>query len=340
MSGTLGEETAVRALKSGAQDYLMKSNLKRLVPAIQRELHECQQRRERCQHLESQVQQLQKFEAIGQLAGGIAHDFNNVLGAISGWAELACGETEPGSRLRSRLQKILDQTKRAAQLTRAPAGVRAPASAQAQAPGPQHPDRREHMNLLRRLIGAQIEIRIHPGDALRVTLADPSQLDQVIMNLCVNARDAMPDGGTLDIRTWNVEVDEDFCRLQTYGKPGSYVAMSVSDTGIGMDRRVIDHIFEPFFTTKEMGKGTGLGLATVYGIVKQHNGFISTWKASPARAPPSRCTSRPKAARPMSARQNLTIDRGAATRLFCWPKTTTACGNRRRRCWRSWDTAC
>jgi len=272
VSGTLGEETAVAALKVGAQDYVMKTNLKRLVPAVQRELREVSDRRER-RKLENHVMELQKFEAIGRLAGGIAHDFNNVLGAIMGWAELAYDEAPPGSRMQDRLQKIRDQAAGAARLT-----------AQLLAFARKQVLQRKRVNLnvlveegtalLRRVIGAQIDVRIVPAADLRVTIVDRAQIEQVLMNLCLNARDAMPRGGMLIIETQNVEIDEDFCRSHSYARPGSYVLLSVSDTGFGMDAATIQHIFEPFFTTKELGKGTGLGLATVYGVVKQHDGFV------------------------------------------------------------------
>ena len=137
----------------------------------------------------------------------------------------------------------------------------------------------EGTSLLRRVIGEDIEVSLHPAANLRVPLADPVQIDQVLMNLCLNARDAMPKGGRLVIATQNVDIDEDYCRLHTYYiRPGSYVLLAVSDTGIGMDAATIDRNFEPFFfTTKEIGKGTGLGLATVFGIVKQHGGFINVY---------------------------------------------------------------
>jgi CheY-like chemotaxis protein len=132
----------------------------------------------------------------------------------------------------------------------------------------------EGMSLLRRVIGEQIEVRVVAGCDLRVAVVDPAQIEQVLMNLCLNARDAMPQGGRLIIETQNIEIDREYCRLHAYAREGSFVVMSVSDTGTGMDAATAGRIFEPFFTTKEIGKGTGLGLATVYGIVKQHDGFI------------------------------------------------------------------
>jgi two-component system cell cycle sensor histidine kinase/response regulator CckA len=272
VSVEVGEDTAVAALKNGAQDYLMKSNLKRLVPAVQRAMRDTEERKER-KHLEQHVQQLQKFEAIGRLAGGIAHDFNNILGAILGWAEMGHAEAQPGTRFRERFQKIREQSLRAAKLT-----------SQLLAFGRKQILQtrkvnlnilvQEEMSLLERIIGEQIEVQVLAAPDLCVTLVDPAQIEQVLMNLCLNARDAMPGGGQLIIETQNVEIGEEYCRDHAYGRPGSYVLLSVSDTGVGMDTATVERIFEPFFTTKEMGRGTGLGLATVYGIVKQHGGFI------------------------------------------------------------------
>ena len=272
VSGTMGEETAVAALQNGAQDYLMKTNLKRLVPAVQRALREAEGRRQRKQ-MEQQVQQLRKFEAIGKLTGGIAHDFNNVIGVVLGWAEMGCEETPPESRLHHHFQKIRDQAFWAARLT-----SQLLAFARRQVLQQRKLNLNtlvvEGMSLLHRVIGEQIEIRVLAAPDLNITLVDPTQIEQVLMNLCLNARDAMPEGGQLIIETQNVEIEEEYCRTHPYAKQGSYVLLAVSDTGIGMDAATTERVFEPFFTTKEVGKGTGLGLATVYGVVKQHGGFI------------------------------------------------------------------
>jgi two-component system, cell cycle sensor histidine kinase and response regulator CckA len=272
VSGTMGEEVAVAALRDGAQDYLMKTNLKRLVPAVQRALQDDEDRKHRKQ-MEQQVQQLQKFEAIGRLAGGIAHDFNNVIGAILGWAEIGCGEAQPGTVFHDRFQKIRNQADWAGRLT-----SQLLAFARRQMLQPRKTDLNdlvvEGMSLLRRVIGEQIEVRVVAGPDLRAAMVDRAQIEQVLMNLCLNARDAMPQGGRLTIETQNIEIDEEFCRLHPYARRGSFVLLTVSDSGVGMDVATTKRIFEPFFTTKEMGKGTGLGLATVYGVVKQHEGFI------------------------------------------------------------------
>ena len=275
VSGTIGEETAVAALKQGAQDYLMKDNLKRLLPAIERELLESQHRRER-KHLEQHVQQLQKFEAIGRLAGGIAHDFNNVLGVIMGWAQIGCDESLTDSATHKKFEAILQQARRAAALT-----AQLLAFARRQILQPENLNLndvvRQTITLLQAGMGKEIEFEIILSPDVQTVRADPTQVEQVLMNLCFNARDAMPKGGRLTLETRDIEIDEKLTHLHPHSRAGQYALLSVSDTGVGMDAATLDRIFEPFFTTKEMGKGTGLGLATVYGIVKQHGGFINVY---------------------------------------------------------------
>ena len=226
--------------------------------------------------LEKQLVQAQKFEAIGQLAGGVAHDFNNMIGAILGWADLGIEETELGSRLHRHFQKVHQQAQRAASLTR-----QLLAFARRQILEPRNIDLNqtvvETVSLLEKVIGSNIEIKANLAPNLAVVRADPIQIEQVLMNLCINARDAMPDGGSMLIETSNARLDDRFCTLQPLARPGDYVVLSVNDTGIGMDAATLDRIFEPFFTTKELGKGTGLGLATVYGIVRQHGGFLHVY---------------------------------------------------------------
>jgi two-component system, cell cycle sensor histidine kinase and response regulator CckA len=272
VSGTIGEEVATDAMRIGAQDYVMKSNLKRLVPAVQRELRDVEERKER-RRLDRRVQQLEKFEAIGRLVGGIAHDFNNMICAIMGWAEMGCAETQPEARMHSRFQKIREQSLRAGKLTSQLLTFAAGKIVQ-----PRKINLnvlvQEEMSLLARIIGADIQVRVVAAPELHGTFADPSQIEQVLMNLCLNARDAMPDGGQLLIETQNVEIDGEFCREHAFARPGSYVQLSVCDTGTGMDEETLERMFEPFFTTKGGDKGTGLGLATVHAIVKQHDGFI------------------------------------------------------------------
>ncbi|MFZ0213696.1 MAG: response regulator [Candidatus Acidiferrales bacterium] len=223
--------------------------------------------------LENQLRQAQKFEAIGQLAGGIAHDFNNMLGAILGWVELGVEESPGQELLQSYFRKIQHQADRAAALTR-----QLLAFARRQTLEPRNIDLnvavRDVTGLLSKVIGSNIEITLNLAANLPAVRADSTQAGQVIMNLCLNARDAMPQGGQLEIHTAAVEVDEAMCHCHKDAKPGAYARLGVRDTGTGMDAATLERIFEPFFTTKEIGKGTGLGLATVYGIVKQHNGFM------------------------------------------------------------------
>src|SRR5437016_1834470 len=273
VSGTIGEHAAVAALKVGAQDYLMKTNLGRLVPAIEREIREAEQRK---QHkvLEHQVHQLRRFEAIGRLAGGVAHDFNNMIGAIIGWADIGFEQAPSGTKMQETFHKIRPQAERPEVLTR-----QLLAFARRQVLKPRNTNvnqlAQEEMALLRNVIGERVDVELSFTEDPWVAWADPGQIEQVLMNLCLNAKDAMLDGGRLLVETRNVEIGEDYHRIHAYALPGRYVLLRVADTGEGMDATTIEHIFEPFFSTKEQGKGTGLGLATVYGIVKQHKGFIS-----------------------------------------------------------------
>jgi signal transduction histidine kinase len=272
LSGTIGEEIAVNAMRAGAQDYVINGHAARLLPAIQRELREAEIRRERKQ-MEQRLRQLEKFEALGKLAGGVAHDFNNVIGAIMGWAELGVDRVAWDSPEAKLFRNIGEQATRAAALTQ-----QLLAYARRQVLEPKNINLNQMVSetatLLQKAIGEQIEVKMVLAPDLRITRADPSQIEQVIMNLCFNSRDAMPKGGQLLIETHNVDLDSHFCRRHADAQPGRHIRLSVCDTGVGMDPGTMERIFEPFFTTKEVGKGTGLGLATVLGIVKQHGGFL------------------------------------------------------------------
>jgi hypothetical protein len=223
--------------------------------------------------LESQLRQAQKMEAVGQLAGGVAHDFNNLLMVIKGHTELLLNVLEPADQVTRKIEQIDHAADRAAALTR-----QLLAFSRLQVLQPQiinvNSIIEEMGKLLPRLIGEDIELAIRTDKDLGRIRADASQMEQVIMNLAVNARDAMPNGGKLVIETANADLDHGYTLSHPFMKPGTYIQLVVTDSGIGMDAETQSHIFEPFFTTKEKGKGTGLGLATVYGIVKQSGGFI------------------------------------------------------------------
>jgi PAS domain S-box-containing protein len=226
--------------------------------------------------LGEQFRQAQKMEAIGRLAGGIAHDFNNLLGIIIGYAEILQESTREGHSDRECVDEILRSGQRAASLTR-----QLLAFSRQQVLEPKIIDLNvvvaDMEKLLRRLIGEDIELNTSPERELHRIKADQGQLEQVLLNLAVNARDAMPNGGRLTIKTRNVTMGASEVQRYSYPvKPGDYVQLSVSDTGTGMDSATQARIFEPFFTTKEKGKGTGLGLSTVYGVVKQSDGYIET----------------------------------------------------------------
>jgi signal transduction histidine kinase/ActR/RegA family two-component response regulator len=223
--------------------------------------------------LEAQIAQTNKMEALGRLAGGVAHDFNNLLQVIHGYSELTQTELPPDHASLNNLAQISTATGRAADLVR-----QLLTFSRREAFKPLALDVNDLladlMKMIARLIGEQVDVIVRPGDSLPAVSADPAQLRQVLINLCVNARDAMPDGGRLLVTTSAVELDERFCAEHRLPRAGTYVQIEVSDNGTGIPPAVRERIFEPFFTTKEVGKGTGLGLATVYGIMRQHDGLV------------------------------------------------------------------
>lgn len=226
--------------------------------------------------MEHRLRHVQKMEAIGRLAGGIAHDFNNVLGVIFGYCSMLMDKLESDGELYPLAANISKSVQRGATLTR-----QLLAFSRQQVLQPQVIDINAHFKgfegLLRRVIGEDIQLSVVARNADLRLRADPDQLEQVIMNLVVNARDAMPSGGKLTIETAELTVDEEYCSRNPETKPGDYVMIAISDTGCGMDRDTLARVFEPFFTTKEQGKGTGLGLATVYGIIKQSGGNVTVY---------------------------------------------------------------
>ncbi len=224
----------------------------------------------------AQLQQAQKMESVGRLAGGVAHDFNNMLGVILGQTEMALEEMDTAQPLFANLQEVHKAAERSADLTR-----QLLTFARKQTIAPKVIDINKTvegmLKILRRLIGEDMDLHWKPGRNLGPVKVDPSQIDQLLANLCVNARDAISGVGKITIETDNIVFGEAWCADHPGSVPGDYVLLAVSDNGCGMDRETLSHLFEPFFTTKEIGKGTGLGLASVYGMVKQNNGFINVY---------------------------------------------------------------
>jgi two-component system cell cycle sensor histidine kinase/response regulator CckA len=267
VSGSVGEDLAVAAMQAGATDYIMKDRLQRLAPAVTRAVEATAERRERRQ-LEHRLQQSQRMEAVGRLAAGVAHDFNNVLTVVLGSTELILLDLPAESPLRDEVEVVQEAATRAIDLIRQLLAFGARQVLQ-----PRVLDLNELVNtvsrMLRRLISEDVQLVIRLAPDLGRVRVDPGQIEQVLVNLAVNARDAMPKGGRLTIETANVTV-----AAEPGSAPGPRVLLQVSDTGTGMDAETQARIFEPFFTTKARGKGTGLGLATVYGIVRQSGGHI------------------------------------------------------------------
>src|SRR6185436_13162219 len=280
LTGLDDEVMANQAVRRGAQDYLVKGRLDgTLLARAARYAVERKQSEKALRESEARLRQSQKMEGIGQLAGGIAHDFNNLLTVINSYSDMLLGEVGvEHSFVRNGLDQIKEAGHRAAPLTR-----QLLAFTRQQVLEPKILDLNESVStmakLLRRLIGEDIALVLCPHPALGRVKVDPGQVEQVIMNLAVNARDAMPGGGQLTIETTNVEVGRIDADQHPSIDPGSYVMLEVRDTGCGMGADTQAHIFEPFFTTKGLGKGTGLGLATVYGIVKQSGGSIGVSSA-------------------------------------------------------------
>jgi len=224
-------------------------------------------------HLEEQLRHAQKMEAVGQLAGGVAHDFNNLLQAILGYGEMALEDTESATEVHAEMEEVVKAAREATTLVRQ---LLAFSRRQVLHFDPVNLNQvlADLSNMIRRVIGEHIEFNVRQDIELGPVYADRGQIQQVLMNLCVNARDAMPGGGTISVATRNAVLEDAFCQAHPWAKPGRYACLTVRDTGCGMNEETLEQIFDPFFTTKEGSTGTGLGLATVYGIVRQHNGII------------------------------------------------------------------
>jgi two-component system, cell cycle sensor histidine kinase and response regulator CckA len=282
VSGTIGEEAAISGVRNGATDYVLKHRLSRLGPAVRRAASEAEELNKRrhaeaaLRKSEEQLRHAQKMDAVGRLAGGVAHDFNNMLTVILGYSQLMRTNMASDDPYRNDLEEIERAALRSAELTRQ---LLAFSRQQVLAPKVMSLNTviTEMDKMLQRLIGEHIDLATAPTVDLGSIKADPGQIEQVIMNLAVNARDAMPDGGKLTIETANMDFDESYAGQHFGILPGRYIMLAVSDSGCGMSVETKSRIFEPFFTTKEVGKGTGLGLSTVYGIVNQTGGHIEVY---------------------------------------------------------------
>jgi signal transduction histidine kinase len=272
VSGRIQQADILAALKAGAADHLTRGRLMRLNAAVERELHAAKMRRERTR-LEEQFRHAQKMEAVGRLAGGVAHDFNNLLTVITGYSDLLLSSPDLAHPQRAALEEIRRSAERGGQLTH-----QLLAFSRRQPLDPRIVRVNDIIlqmeKMLRRLIGEDIELITIPAASRDAVEADASRLEQVIMNLVVNARDAMPDGGKLTLETGTVQLSDSYSARQLGIRAGQHVTISISDTGVGMDEETQSHLFEPFFTTKNPGHGTGLGLATAYGIIRQSGGAI------------------------------------------------------------------
>ncbi|MGB8839486.1 MAG: response regulator [Aliidongia sp.] len=275
VSGIIGEEAAVDAMRAGAHDFIPKGRFARLLPAIARELREAELR---TQHraTEHRLRQSQKMEAVGQLTGGIAHDFNNLLGIVVGNLDLLLDAVENQPDVAVLAHAALHSALRGADLTK-----RLLAFARQTPLAMQTIDLNERLpgmiTMLERTLAESIRIVPKFAADLRLARVDASQLEDALLNLAINARDAMPNGGTLSIETANLHLDDRHAASHGDILPGDYVTLSVTDTGVGIPPEVIEHVIEPFFTTKDPGHGTGLGLSMIYGFAKESGGHLSIY---------------------------------------------------------------
>jgi two-component system cell cycle sensor histidine kinase/response regulator CckA len=275
VSGTMGEERAVDILKAGATDYVLKSHITRLGPVVRRALRESAERAER-RKLHEQFLQAQKMESIGQLAGGVAHDFNNILTVIQGHASMLRSRADLPDDIKGSVNQILLAAERATTLTR-----QLLTFSRKQATQQRVLDLNDVVanmsKMLKHILRADVSLSVDYNSKSFLVRADAGMMEQILMNLAINARDAMPQGGKLIISTSDECVGPEYVQLNPQGTVGDFVCLAVTDTGEGISRENLSRIFEPFFTTKPEGQGTGLGLATVYGIVRQHNGWIAVY---------------------------------------------------------------
>ncbi|MEX0611064.1 MAG: response regulator [Pirellulales bacterium] len=277
VTGFRDETTVVKALRAGVRDFVTKSDeyLQYLPLAVERVLVQIRLEN-RLAESDKQLRQAQKMEAIGTLAGGVAHEFNNLLQAIQGYTRYAIEGLDPEDERRKDLEQVIHASDRAADLTRQLLGFGRREMLQLTDIEPNSLVR-DLVKMMRPLIGEHIKLDLSLDEDVGIIHADAGHIQQLLMNLCVNARDAMPEGGQLVIKTENLVLTDAYCEYHPDVKPGRYLVLDVADSGCGMTAEVKDHIFEPFFTTKGVGKGTGLGLAMVYGVAQRHQGTIHVY---------------------------------------------------------------
>ncbi|HEU5381542.1 MAG TPA: response regulator [Ktedonobacteraceae bacterium] len=273
VTDTGNEEVAAEGMKAGLSDYVLKRHLQRLPYALRESLRKARLQREH-KELEEQVRQAQKMESLGLLVGGITHDFNNLLTSITGYAQLGLSRVKPGDPLYMPFSHIHETAQRARAMTRQ---LLAFARQQTLNPHPINVNAviTHLLDFLHKTTPENIEIEFVPDHNVKEIMGDTVQIEQIIMNLCINAYDAMPDGGKVLLKTQNTRISEKDVESLANVQPGPFVLLAVTDSGTGIDEQVRMRVFEPFFTTKESGKGTGLGLSVVHGIVAQHHGFIT-----------------------------------------------------------------
>jgi len=278
VSGTRGEEHAVAAMRAGANDFIVKTRLHRLAPVVEREIQASSVRAHQRQTLAAleeskrELAESQRLEGIGRLAGGVAHDFNNLIAAIMSYADLVLQDMPPGDEHRSDVEEIKRVSRRAADLTRQLL-MFSRQQIEQKAELKLNEVIHDSLGLLQGLVGQDVAIDLSFHPHLWNVRAERVQIEQVLMNLATNARDAMARGGTLTFSTDNIVIQAGDPSARP-AEPGEYVRLEATDTGTGIPTELHQKIFEPFFTTKEVGKGTGLGLATVYGVVRQSGGYI------------------------------------------------------------------